>query len=251
MRSSTSVGAAAGALALAAMLTVFAAADVSQPAPPPLDEATVARAVDRVKADPNLATQRTIKSLRWKEPTASPTPGSRPAWLDWFRDFFRWIDQSARVLVWVVVGGLVAALAFYIVRTIRAWDELPNDDAFAAPTHVQDLDIRPESLPRDIGGAARRLWDRGEHRPALALLYRGLLSRLVHVHQLPVRDSSTEGDCLALSSRLGSAGRDYAHRLIVLWEAAVYRHLDADVADVYALCDGFSASLDVPPAGES
>ena len=86
---------------------------------------------------------------------------------------------------------------------MRASARAPRgDDAFVAPTHVRDLDIRPESLPDDIGAAARALWDRGEHRAALALLYRGLLSRLAHVHRLPIRDSSTEGDCLALAARI-------------------------------------------------
>ena len=96
---------------------------------------------------------------------------------------------------------------------------------------MQDLDIRPESLPPNIGAAARALWDRGEHRAALALLYRGLLSRLAHVHQVPVRDSSTEGDCLALCrAHLAGPGIDYAARLIVLWQAAVYGHCEADTS---------------------
>ena len=44
---------------------------------------------------------------------------------------------------------------------------------FVAPSHVRDLDIRPESLPDDVGAAALALWQRGEQRAALALLYRG------------------------------------------------------------------------------
>ena len=236
----------AAAIVVALVLARPAAA---QPASPGPDDETIERALQQVKADPNLATERTIKTLRWKESTAKPSP--RPAWLDWVAGFFRWLDQSARVLVWIAVGGLVAVLAFYIVRTFRSWDETPGEAEFVAPTHVQDLDIRPESLPADIGASARRLWDRGEHRAALALLYRGLLSRLAHVHRLPVRDSSTEGDCLALSERMEAAGRDYAARLIVLWQAAVYGRLDADTTAVHALCDGFAPALDTPAAGES
>ena len=233
-------------LALATAVPVAA----QQPARAP-DEQAIERALREVKADPNVATERTIKMLRWKQSGDAPKPKARPAWLDWVAGFFRWLDQSARVLVWIVVGGLVAMLAFYIVRTLRAWEAVPGDAEFVAPTHVQDLDIRPESLPADIGGTARRLWDRGEHRASLALLYRGLLSRLAHVHHLPVRDSSTEGDCLALSTRMETAGRDYAARLIVLWQAAVYGHLDADTTVVHALCDGFAPALDAPAAGES
>ena len=214
------------------------------------DEQAIDRATQEVKADPNLATERTIKTLRWKG-SGENRPSPRPAWVDWVAGFFRWLDQSARVAVWFAVGGLVGLLAFYIVRTFRAWDAPSGEAEFVAPTHVHDLDIRPESLPADIGGTARRLWDRGEHRAALALLYRGLLSRLAHAHHLPIRDSSTEGDCLALSARMESAGRDYAARLIVLWQAAVYGHIDTDTAAVYALCDGFAPSLDGPVAGES
>ena len=251
MPSSSSVP---GAMRHVALILVLALVSVwpstaQQTAAAPDDQA-IDRAVQEVKADPNLATERTIKTLRWKR-SAENSPSPRPAWVDWMAGFFRWLDQSARVVVWFAVGGLVGLLAFYIVRTFRAWDAAPGEAEFVAPTHVHDLDIRPESLPADIGGSARRLWDRGEHRAALALLYRGLLSRLAHVHHLPIRDSSTEGDCLALSARMESAGRDYAARLIVLWQAAVYGHLDTDTAAVHALCDGFAPSLDGPVAGES
>jgi hypothetical protein len=232
---------------LALLLAAHAAPAAAQVADRPPDDAEVARAMQQVKADPNLATERTIKTLRWKESNTPPSP--RPAWVDWVLGFFRWLDQSARVLVWGAVAALAALLAFYIVRTVRSWDSASADREFVAPTHVQDLDIRPESLPGDIGAAARALWDGGEHRAALALLYRGLLSRLAHSYQLPVRDSSTEGDCLALSARLGGPGRDYAARLIVLWQDAVYGHFDADTSAVHALCDGFAPALDTPVPG--
>jgi hypothetical protein len=234
---------------LALLLAVYALPEaVAQPpATRPPDDAEVARALQQVKTDPNLATERTIKALRWKE--SNVPPGPRPAWVEWGLGFLRWLDQSARVLVWAAVATLAAVLAFYIVRTVRSWEAVATAGEFIAPTHVQDLDIRPESLPPNVGAAARALWDRGEHRAALSLLYRGLLSRLAHVHQLPVRDSSTEGDCLALSARIGAPGRDYAARVIVLWQAAVYGDFEADTAVVYALCDGFAPALDVPAPG--
>ena len=231
-------------------LGALTALTLAQTAAPGPDDTEVARAIQQVKSDPNLATDRTIKTLRWKDSTAPPSP--RPAWMDWVTGFFNWVDQSARLLVWAAVAALAAMLAFYIVRTVRSWEATAAPGTFVAPTHVQDLDIRPESLPANIGAAARQLWDRGEHRAALALLYRGLLSRLAHVHQLPVRDSSTEGDCLVLSARMSGSGHQYAARLIVLWQAAVYGHLDAETSAVHALCDGFASALDVSaPRGDA
>jgi hypothetical protein len=204
--------------------------------------AEIERAITIVKADPNLATERTIKTLRWTGST--PKRPGVPSWLNWIVGLFRWIDQSARVLVWSAVLILVGLLVVYIVRVVRT-STLPHAaQAFVAPTHVRDLDIRPESLPEDIGAAARALWDAGEHRAALALLYRGLLSRLAYVHGIPIRDSSTEGDCLALAANhLAQRPRDYAALLIVVWQRSVYGREDVRAAIVYGLCRDFASML--------
>ena len=129
----------------------------------------IARAISIVKADPNLATERTIKTLRWDGSTESK-PSGFPTWLTWIAGLFRWFEQSARLLVWGAAVALAGWLVVYIVGTMSRHGVLGINEPFVAPSHVRDLDIRPESLPKDIGIAARALWDRGEHRAALALL---------------------------------------------------------------------------------
>src|SRR5262249_10543529 len=121
----------------------------------------------------------------------------------------------------------------------------------AAPTHVRDLDIRPESLPDDVGAASRALWDRGEHRPALALLYRGCLSRLAHVHEVPIRDSTTEGECVVLAAgHLSPGAAAYVAQLVRIWQRAVYRGEEPSAEVMYSLCDGFGGALDPEPAAQ-
>jgi hypothetical protein len=218
-----------------------------------IDDAAIARATAAVKADPNLATEQTIKTLRWR--SASTPPTTPPARLQWLRDLARWVDQSARVLMWATLAMLAAAIAGFAVKMLNGPTRMALESGGrAVPTHVQDLDIRPETLPADIGRAARQLWDGGDHRAALALLYRGLLSRLAHVHQLPIRDSSTEGDCLTLAARLGARGAAYAARLITTWQASVYGHAATQTSVVHGLCDDFGVSLDAlaarPAAGD-
>ena len=251
MRSTTDARRCASALAALLVAALSAAGGAAQQpaataASSQPDDAAVARAIAAVKADPNLATQRTITMLRLNDaPAQGPT---RRPWLEWIAGLVRWFEQSARVLVWGAAAVAAGLLVRYIFRTVWAWDGLPAAGEFVAPTHVQDLDIRPETLPEDIGAAARRLWDRGEHRAALALLYRGLLSRLVHVHAVPIRDSSTEGDCLALAAlHMTTGGREYAARLVSIWQRAVYGHERADTSIVHALCDDFAPALDAGP----
>jgi Domain of unknown function (DUF4129) len=210
------------------------------------DDDEIARALITVKADPNLATERTIKTLRWKD-SNKKKDSSMPGWLAWIAGFFGWLDRSARVLVWIVVIGLLGYLLTYALRLARKYSAPERAERFVPPTHVRDLDIRPETLPDDIGAAARALWDRGDHRPALALLYRGLLSRLAHVHGVPIRDSSTEGDCFALaSSHLTEGRREYVSNLLRVWQRAVYGKEDVAPATVYGLCENFAPALDRP-----
>ena len=204
--------------------------------------AEVLRAIESVKADPNLATTRTMKTLKWR-PQATAETG-RPSWLRWLAEFVRWLNQSMRMLVWVSVVIAISLLAVGLLRILRRHSSADQSDRLVAPTHVHDLDIRPETLPRDVGAAARELWDGGNHRAALALLYRGLLSRLTHVHQMPIRDSSTEGECLTYARRhLPADHQAYVARLIAVWQRAVYGHEPAPTATIHLLCDGFATAL--------
>jgi hypothetical protein len=166
-------------------------------------------------------------------------------WLKWIGGLFKWLGQTTRYLVWAMVIFLVAWIGVSISRGIRERRSSAATGSFVPPTHVRDLDIRPESLPPNIGKAARSLWDRGEHRAALSLLYRGLLSRLTHVHHVPITDSSTEGDCLTLATgRVSPVTGAYTARLVVAWQAFVYGGTATTPATLYGLCDEFSAALD-------
>jgi len=203
--------------------------------------AEIERVLATIKADPNLATERTIKTLRW---TTTHAASERPGWIAWIAELFRWIEQSARVLVWCAVILLAGFLVVSCMRMIRSYRRRDRREVFVAPTHVRDLDIRPETLPADVGAAARALWDGAERRAALALLYRALLSRLAHVHRVPIRDSTTEGDCLALTARLAARPHAYASHLVGVWQRFTYGRQEVATASVHELCDGFAAALD-------
>lgn len=208
-------------------------------------DAEVARAVEAVKRDPNLATERTFRTLRWKPRDQQP-PQRRglPAWLAWTAGLIRYFNESMRFAAWLTVAAGAIAVAAYLVVVARARRAEQAPDDFVAPSHVQRLDIRPESLPDDVGGAARALWDGGEQRAALALLYRGLLSRLAHAYRAPIRPSTTEGDCVRLAAAYAAPdGAAYASALVSVWRDAVYGGLAADTSAVHHLCGSFSTAL--------
>ena len=243
---------AAVTLALASLLTspVMAAA-VADSDKPTREQITAA--IEKLEADPNLGTEKKTRQLRRNSnSTSSTAPQARESssWLKWLADAFAWLAGTARALLWILAIVLVAVLAIWIKRFLesRAGRRSTALKFSAAPTHVRDLDIRPESLPDDIGRAALELWQRNEHRAAMALLYRGLLSRLAHVHGVPIRDSSTEGDCLALATaNLPAARSAYAGKLIRTWQRAVYGNTEPTVEQMQTLCGEFAAAIDAPP----
>lgn len=212
------------------------------------DAVRISEAVSELRKDPNLGQERQVRTLRWRRGEVQDE--DQPGWLAWFGTFFRWLGESARLLVWVLAAVLTGMLGVFLWRLLRKRSAERNLVATMVPTHVRDLDIRPESLPDDVGSAARALWDGGQPRRALALLYRGLLSRLVHVHGAPVRESTTEGDCVRLAgSHLSGGASVFAAELVLTWQAAVYGARMPETTHVHVLCGGFAAALDrAPPA---
>jgi hypothetical protein len=209
----------------------------------------VRQALDEIRNDPSLAPERTVRMLRWREAEAT---ADEPSWRDalnavarWLGGLFGWLAESGRLVIFALLAALAAGLGAYILRLVRARAVPRPPQAVAAPTHVRDLDIRPGSLPADVGAAALTLWQRGQQRAALALLYRGALSRLVHVHGVPIRASSTEGECLDLARVvLAAPARAYLARLIGVWSTAVYGATSAATDVVEALCGEFAAALE-------
>lgn len=236
---------AAAACAIALCVALPSRAADTQAAP---SREQVRAAVARVAQDPDLPRRVTEKSLRFKQDD-KPDPPRDPN-MEWLSEFMRWISESARLLMWLLGAVAVAVLLVGLRRWARARAEAAAPRRHALPSHVQSLDIRPESLPDDIGQAAAALWSRGEHRPALSLLYRGALSRLVHEYALPIRAASTEGECVALAGqRLDSARAMFFARLVRAWQLAVYGARLPDADDALALCRDFALHLQTQRAG--
>lgn len=136
-----------------------------------------------------------------------------------------------------VAAKTIKALLIAAAIVLTAWllyryrDKLPGFTRAPAPrraTEIRGLDIRPETLPDDVAAAIRKLWEQGQRRAALALLYRATLSRLVHEDGLPLTHGATEGDCLRLAKqahaerKLNAAKLRLATIATELWQNGAY-----------------------------
>ncbi len=227
-------------LLLCAAFAVLAAnpARAAEAASAPVTAEQVQRVVAEMKADPALGGTHAEHTLRWKN--REPDQRERSSAPQWLGQLVRWFAAAGRGLVWVLGAIAVAVFAVLAWRWASVRSEALRVRGELLPSHVNELDIRPASLPADIGAAARALHQRGELRAALSLLYRGALSRLVHDRHLPIRAASTEGECVQLAGRvLAANGSAYFERLVGAWQTEVYAGRPADAGAVAALCDGF------------
>jgi hypothetical protein len=197
-------------------------------------------AAAKLRADPNLGGEKTLRTLRWNE-TNQPQATPPPRWLTRLFDF---LAQSSSLLLWIL-GAVCAAIALvWAIRMLRARVPVAVAEERAVTT-VQGLDIRPESLPENIGAAALELLEAGREREALSLLYRGALSRAVHRYGVAILPSATEGEALrAVNARLDPPRAAYFADLVALWQRAVYAGELVSAKPIDRLCRGFAASLE-------
>ena len=130
-----------------------------------------------------------------------------------------------------LLGLILKMVVIAVALILLAWvlykyrDQIP---ALRRRTHTRaveigGLDIRPESLPDDVAAAVLALWQAGEQRAALALLYRATLSRLVQVHGLFLAQGATEGDCLRQArARLDGGTLQLVEQSTTLWLNAAW-----------------------------
>jgi hypothetical protein len=200
-------------------------------------QAAVRRSTDAVFASADLRGYDCERRWVFKDKT-KPPPREPPPDL-------AWLAQLLRALLIAAAAGAVIWLVW------RFRDRLPvfKRGQARAATEVAGLDIRASSLPADVAAAVCALWQAGERRGALALLYRATLARLVEDDGLQLHQGATEGDCLRLARRQLRPERYLAaDAATTVWLAGAYGDRWPSNATVAALCAAWQAQFAPAPA---
>jgi hypothetical protein len=163
--------------------------------------------------------------------------------LGWLTRWFDLVAQGGQVLGWVALAiALIAVLRFVLV----AWGRhvAPVAAGWRAPEVLFGLAIAPKSLPQDVAGTARTLAHAGDVRGALSLLYRGVLSQLVHRYQVRLSDGDTEGDTQQRAATVlrGEASAVFA-KLVQAWQLTAYAARPIAADDAVQLCSDWAAQF--------
>jgi hypothetical protein len=155
---------------------------------------------------------------------------------------FEQLAIIVEVILWTALLSLLTLLIWRYREWLRTFGgrlKLPQKRQKLAPTQLFGLEVAPESLPDDIASAAEQLWAE-QPREALGLLYRALLSRLLHDYRLALKSSHTEGEVLQLAEQLQLAELSrFAQVLTRHWQNLAYGHQLPPANLKRGLCEGW------------
>lgn len=150
-------------------------------------------------------------------------------------------------LLWAAMLGLVALLIWRYRQWLGAFAGrlgLPQRATTPPGSQLFGLEVAPQSLPADVAGAAEQLWAE-QPRAALGLLYRALLSRLLHDYRLPLNSAHTESEVLNLVQGLEQSElSSFSQALTLHWQNLAYGHRLPPDDLRQALCQGWRRLFD-------
>ena len=162
------------------------------------------------------------------------------------------LGDLLKPLIWALaIGGL-------LLLALQAWrwrGSLSTARLGGLERHGSQLETQRSkiTLPQEITGSllqnARALWQEGQHREALSLLYRGALQQLDARWQLELEDSFTEAEC---QRTINAKSRDeslpelgsWFDRLTLNWQRLAWGHRPPSDSEFSELSQGWAEFID-------
>lgn len=196
-------------------------------------------AIEAVLARDELRTYEEIE--RWQRKDANePEPDEielDSGSLGFFERIGRLFSFIVEFGLWILVGALL--LLLYATR--ETWLPYLADIRQPAPERRRIIlstgEITAESLPDDIPAEVRRLWQQGQRRSALSLLFRASVFHAVDRYGVRLPSSATEGACVsAVSEQTGGSHAEYFRNVVTAWIWCAYGEREPAEESFLKLC---------------
>jgi hypothetical protein len=238
--------------------TVWASEPIISPDSPrlldqPLTSQASRESIKAILDQPPFKNRETVTRYRFGEDPPNARSADDDKLPEWLKILLELLDGQrfgavAKVLEVLLWGTAIGAVGMLIWR-YRDWLQtfvsrrpaLRRKDDHPVPKQLFGLDIHHETLPADVAASAEALWQ-SHPREALGLLYRALLSRLLHDFNLPLKDADTEGQVLERVGQLQQpALLAFSLNLTRHWQNMAYGHFSPPAHLQRELCDGWRA----------
>ncbi|HEY9051292.1 MAG TPA: hypothetical protein VIQ03_07095 [Gammaproteobacteria bacterium] len=145
------------------------------------------------------------------------------------------------VLLWAGIITIVLYLGYRILKFYEIIVPTRSKKSAKPPTPPDilfGLDVRKDSIPKDVTGQTLLLWNNGRHREAIGLLYRSTLSLLIHRFAFQFYDGHTEQECANIVKQGGNAKLSkYVAQLTRSWQQIAYAHEIPLEQQIQLLCN--------------
>lgn len=221
----------------------------------PLSTQAASQSIQALLEKPPFKNPETVTRYRFGEEKApvknkAKGDGKLPGWLqalldNFNSDTFKYVAKTLEILLWSLVIGGLALVCWRYREWLRTFVSRLGPTRTAAPSPVPaqlfGLELGTETLPEDIASTAEQLWPT-QPREALGLLYRGLLSRLLHEFDLPLTSADTEGQVLERVHHLQQPQLlAFSDELTRHWQNLAYGHRLPPSSAQQKLCSDWRA----------
>ena len=180
------------------------------------------RIVNEVMTSEGFSHEKKVMGWRYIDRQQEIKEPNRPQWLIALAAFMAKIVEFS---LWILIAAAIIALYVFRKYWLPLLERKPTTEHPERPDILFGMDVRSDSLPKDILATAQTLWQDGKARDALSLLYRSALILLINREQLELKYSHTEGDILKLSQpELAATQQHYFQQLTKQWVQIAYAH---------------------------
>lgn len=159
------------------------------------------------------------------------------------------LANALEILLWTLLGLAI----LFLLRRAPHWLEKFSFQTKDQPIHVVQPRILGESLKDNpfaksssLSRQAWAIWQAGQPRAAISLLYRGALAILISRDKLAILDSTTESECVRLVERHQPAQLfNYFSELTRHWQSVAYAQRFPSDMEAQQLCKDWAQYFEV------
>ena len=191
-------------------------------------------AIKKALAGPELNPKATI--VEWQRKVPEPDVKNDPFRFTGFKGLANGFGFLLQNALWILLAIALVLLLPYLLRLFGALEPRAKSVRRVEDVSLFDAEAA-EKLPPDIAAAVTQLWQQGNRRGALALLYRAGVLRLCDRLGQPLPIAATESECLRMARELAEAD---GHRvlfpsLVRHWQAIAYASREPSWEEVQSL----------------
>jgi len=150
-------------------------------------------------------------------------------------------------ILWLLLAALAGLLLLTLPRWLP-WMRYTGRRRNRIASKQMQMNVPESPLLPNPGARARELWQAGDKRRALALLYRGSLNSLPALTGIELPRAATEAECLHVARHLPTPGQRRIFACLVhIWQGAAYARCLPDDAAFNVLSAELARNFRWPP----